>query len=1821
MALNEYQLGKEIGGGPLYIIYQARFIQNGRRTLIKMPRTRDHESISLPRLHREFEIGKHLSYDGLIPVTGLINTETDIALVLSDPGGLPLDSALSEGPLDVEAALALAIKLARLLSRLHNNGYTHLNLTPLNIWIDESSDNVWLTGLGSASRAPRGVDAELLPKIIEDVLGYTSPEQTGRTSRMVDYRTDFYAFGVILYEMLTGERPFESDDPLELVHAHVAREPLLPSQMCDVIPGTVVRIIKKLLSKSAEMRYQSATGLEDDLVRCLEEIKSNGSVSRFDLGTTDHSARFELPQKLYGRRKETRLLSTLFERALDGKPQFIRIYGPEGSGKTALVDGLRQEILTHNGYFVSSKWDEVEHLQAYSPALQIFKSIVHQLLAESETDLSPFRTRLKEALGKNINVIAGLFPEAFVLFGDSGSIPKLEPKEARFRLHQSLQTFLRILAENRALVVFYDDLHWVDKTGIDFIRGVFGPNMGRVLLVCGYRDNEIEQPQALKELFDAVCQKGFTETEHSLPPLDADSVGRLVAETFRTSRQKASHLADTVFRTTSGNPYFIKAFLTSLWEENKGHGEPFVLQDQGLEMLGNVEKDGGLVNLTQRRLTRLSQKTRRIVSMAAALGTYINTDTIACICEMSPDQVENHLVKACENRILLRQSSGYRFEHDQIRQKAYDLIPKQSRQKTHLKIARLLKQRSGEKQLQDFSFAIADQYIRGMDAIHGSEKRMEAAVHFLVAGNKSRTDSAFPLAYTYFTNGIRIMGKHPWTTSYETALGLYSGAAETAFLLADLKTAQELINIIHSRSKHILDQISAYEIQMSIAYASRSESDILKMILEVLESLGVSIPEDTSPARTRLMIQEVRDAMIAAAASPKMELRQMEDPSMLAAMRLIRKAIPAFGWVDSSLIVLLTGIMAKITLKYGYSPESDLAFILAGNLMCALFNDFESGYKMARAGLSSSERRGSTPLRAMSLLVFHMTVGPWREHPDMSLEGLERTHAIARKLGDSITAGYAAYAYCGIGFFSGIPLPSLERRVRKYYREALHDGLERIQGAFLNLHHTISILMGTPDRTREIAGVGDIQEKIYEKWTQSPDPTVQQIAGTNEMMVHYIFRRHDKAFSTAIKINEMPMGSGKGLLPSDAWACLCLMTGYDPKAEHPGKGLENIKKATRYLELRATAAPENYTHRLNLVKAEQLRIQGKFMQAVAFYEQAIEGAGRHGFLNDEAIANELAAEFYLDAGAGSVAAMYLGKAISVYDAWGADAKTDQLSKTYRKLLAKTSEFPDQTRPGLIQHKVGAKDNSGLDSASIQRASQALASELDQKKLITRLMEILLQNAAAQRGFLLRENEQGICILAAVSVDEPGVRFPLQVPLESSGELSAAIVRYVRRTRVPMVTGNAFSDPRFANDTYIQNNHPKSILCIPMMNQGRVVALLYMENNRIEDAFTEKRLTAVNLISSQTAAALENAQLHENLKQEVFVRRKAEKELRKALEEVAELKDKLQAENLYLRDEIKTTHDFEEIVGDSDALKGTLYKIGMVAATHANVLILGETGTGKELVARAVHAKSQRKNASLIKVNCAALPASLIESELFGHEKGAFTGAIEKKIGRFELADKGTIFLDEIGDLPLELQAKLLRVLQENEFERLGSAKTIKVDVRVIAATNRNLEKESEKGTFRSDLYYRLSVFPISLPPLRDRKGDIPLLSAHFLKKKQVQLGKSIEHIPQRTIKTLNAYHWPGNVRELENIIERAAILSPGKSLELEDAFGAVLPQSPSGKAGHNNMQHIERQHILNIIESCGWKIKGKGNAAEQLGLHPNTLHSRMKKLGIKRPVK
>jgi PAS domain S-box-containing protein len=762
--------------------------------------------------------------------------------------------------------------------------------------------------------------------------------------------------------------------------------------------------------------------------------------------------------------------------------------------------------------------------------------------------------------------------------------------------------------------------------------------------------------------------------------------------------------------------------------------------------------------------------------------------------------------------------------------------------------------------------------------------------------------------------------------------------------------------------------------------------------------------------------------------------------------------------------------------------------------------------------------------------------------------------------------------------------------------------------------------------------------------------------------------------------------------------------------QRPGH-FEALLEHHEQLQAWAEVNPETFEDRAALVAGEIARIEGRALEAQALYDKAIRAAHKYGFVHNQAIASEIAGHFYAERGDEKMAATYLRNARACYLRWGADGKVRQIEKLYPHLL-----IPDSTSTMVTPVE-------RLDLATVIRVSEAVSGEIVFEKLINTLMISAIEHAGAERGLLILPRGDDYRIEAEATTSNDDVNVVLkQVPV-GAADLPQSVFHYVARTKESVLLHDASSQNSFSADGYISAHGSRSVLCLPLLKQTRLIGLLYLENNLTPHAFTPARMAVLKLLASEAAISMENTRLYGDLQErEARVRRLVDSnivgvmiwnldgrvleandaflgmlqygredfaadsvrwtdltpaewrekderaiadlkatgkvqpyekeffrrdgtrvpvltggalidgkgndgvafaldlsEQKRAEAEIRTLRDQLYRENLALRDEVARTSMFDEIVGASNPLKAVLSRIAKVAPTDSTVLITGETGTGKELVARAIHRKSARAERAFVSVNCAAIPRDLIPSELFGHEKGAFTGATQRRLGRFELADGGTIFLDEVGELLADTQVALLRVLQERELERVGGGKPIRIDVRVITATNRDLEAGVANGTFRQDLFYRLNVFPIEVPPLRERKGDVLLLVEYFIDRYARKAGKSFKTVNKKSLDLLQSYSWPGNIRELQNVIERSVIVCETDTFFVDESWLSRRPSATGPKVQFDFSEKLaaqEKEMIEAALRETKGRVFGPSGAAAKLGMPGTTLDSKIKSLKI-----
>jgi PAS domain S-box-containing protein len=1318
-------------------------------------------------------------------------------------------------------------------------------------------------------------------------------------------------------------------------------------------------------------------------------------------------------------------------------------------------------------------------------------------------------------------------------------------------------------------------------------------------------------------------------------------------------------------------------------------------------------------------VTRLPAETQHALQQFACLGNVGATPMLSAVLETPEEQVHAVLWPAVRQELIERLEGSYKFIHDRVQESAYSLIPEALRAEVHLRIGRLLVTETPADKREEAIFEILNQLNRGASLITQPEERDQLAELNLLGGKRAKGSTAYASALTYLIAGGELLRDDCWERRHELIFALELTRAECEFLTGQLSVAEERLAALSNRAATTFEQAILASLRMDVCTALLQTGRAVAVCLNYLRHVGI----DWSPHPKEEEVLREYECIWSLLGSRTIEdlidLPLMDDPASLATVDVLIKVLPSAMQTDENLASLTICKAVSLSLEHGNCDASCVAYVWLARIAGPHFGDYRPGCRFGQLGYELVERRGLKRFEASTYHCFAIFVVPWIKHVRACRDLLCRAFEAANRIGDLTYAAYTCNNLNSDLLFAGEPL-------LKVQAEAEHGLVFAEKARFRLVIHDITVQLALIRMLRGLTPKFDCFDdaQLNEVRTEhhlSSDRSLATLAcryWIRKLQARCIAGDYATAIDAASKAQPLLWTVSALFEEAEyhfygalAQAACCDSAPAGERLQH----LNAVAAHHKQLQVWAENCPENFENRAALVGAEIARIEGRVLDAEQLYEQAIHSAQANGFVHNEALTDEFAARFYAARGFEDIAHLYLRKARYGYRRWGADGKVRQLEEMYPHLRAEEpAPGPTSTIATPVEH---------LDLATVIKVSQAVSSEIVLEKLIHTLMRTAIEQAGAERGLLIlaRGGEQRIAAEATTNGDTVNVQ-TRDMPV-SEAMLPESVLYYVLHTRDSIILDDASAQPQFAADPYIRQHRARSILCLPLTNQGRLTGALYLENNLTTRAFTPTRITVLKLIASQAAISLENTRLYRDLEQrEAKIRRLVESnvvgivvgdlegrileandaflrmvgydredlasgrlrgtdltpaecrdrderaivelkangvfqpyekeyfrkdgsrvpilqggalfedsgnegvafvldlsEQKRAEDEIRALKDQLYKENLALRDELDRASMFEEIVGTSKALKAVLSRIAKVAPTDSTVLITGETGTGKELIARAVHKRSQRCSRAFVSVNCAAVPRDLIASELFGHEKGAFTGATQRRLGRFELADGGTIFLDEIGELPAETQIALLRVLQEHEFERVGGTGSIRTNVRVIAATNRDLEAAIAAGTFRSDLFYRLNVFPIEVPSLRERREDIPVLVEYFIDRYARKAGKSIRAVNKKSLELLQSYPWPGNIRELQNVIERSVIVCDTENFSVDESWLSRRPLASEPNTRPELPRKLaaqEKEMIEAALRECRGRVSGPSGAAAKLGIPGSTLETKIRSLKI-----
>jgi predicted ATPase/anti-anti-sigma regulatory factor/GAF domain-containing protein/tRNA A-37 threonylcarbamoyl transferase component Bud32 len=1489
IALPHYTLTGTIYEDDIDALYSGQRDADGAKVAVKVLRGEYPCPRDVARIQHEYAILKALSIPGVVRAHALEPCEGGPALILDHVRGRSLHDILAVERIDLAAALRIASSLADTLAAIHAHHVLHKDINPRNIIVDQEARRVTIIAFGIATRLSQETPIAESPPVLEGTLAYISPEQTGRMNRVIDSRTDLYSLGVTLYEILTSALPFPEKDPMDLIHSHIARTPMRPSQLVPSIPVVVSDIVMKLLEKAAEDRYQNAEGLKADLDVCLAELEQKGSIAPFPLGRRDRARDLRIPQQLYGREAELAALHAAFDRASLGAVELLVVKGHAGVGKSALVSEVHPLIACRGGFFGAGQFEQLGGGVPYAGVAAALSAVLRQILTFSPAKLARYRALFEEALGSSGRLLVDLLPELALCIDPQSAALTPSPAAAAPRFDLALQRLLRALSTERTLVIFLDDLHWADAASLSLLHRLLTDTGGAHLLLIGaYRDDEVDAAHPLTRLLGALGPTGAAVTEIPLGPLPRTHVTALLQDALFSDEAGVSPLAAQVFEKTHGNPFFLGQFLFAL------HREGMLALDVAtgrwtwdLPRIKAAEITDNVVALLIGKIKQLSPRTQRVLALAACIGRSFDQKRLAAVDEAEPKAAASDLWEALEEGLVLPLDAdyrffeaeaalpgadasalnvGYRFSHERVQQAAASLFDEAHKQQIHLRIGRLLRAEIGADPSGEALLGAVNHLNFGAAQIDDPTERARLARDNLEAGRKAKARMAYEAATDYLEAGISLLDEAAWAEDRAFASALVVEQATCAYLAGRFEQAEAAYDELLRRAPTDVERAFVESTRITLYFTMGRYHDAIAVGRNGLGRLGIELPE-TEEAMRALLDEEI------AAVDQNLGGRKIEalldapvitDPRERAIVKLLMDLWTPTAVVMPTLRTLVTVKQVNFSLLHGNAEASSLGYMAYGSLLARIIGRFDDARAFGRLAMALHERFGSSQLSGSLNFLF----GGYAHLVDplhAAVPYLERAFHLGLETGDFVGSSYAAMFLVPIWMSMGAGLASVEEKAteliallrRRTWDEFLFAGLSLSERILLNL-------TGRTDGPETLSGGGFDEARFAESMSRVGFEYIACWYAAFKLMLGFLYEDYRGAIEMAEQA-EAKLGSARGsyLLTELNMFAFFSFAALLPTAtpEEAARFALELDRHQAQLTLWAEHCPANYQHRILLVRAERARLEGKDLSAMQLYDQAIEAARAGDFLRDEAIASELAARFYLSRGRTRIGRAYLTDARHGYLRWGSTAKVEALDAAYGELLGLLDPRSSLAGPISSGHEA-RRASSSVDVLSVVRAAQAIAGEILLDKVLDRLLRIILSNAGAQRGVLLLEQDGRLRVEATITLQPDEVRVGPSLPLEEAGgALAVSIAQYVERTSESVVIGDAQRDARFRADPYLAKAEPRSILCLAMAHHGRLMGVLYLENNAVADAFTSARIEICRLLSSQAAVAVENALLY------------------------------------------------------------------------------------------------------------------------------------------------------------------------------------------------------------------------------------------------------------------------------------------------------------------------------------------------------------------------
>lgn len=1478
----------------------------GCSVVIKVLRSPQPSITEQVQFRNQYEITHQLNHPALARPLALERNNSGYALVFPDENLISLTAYWQQTKnQNLSEVLAIALQLTDTLDYLSQKRIIHKDIKPANILIHPKTKKIKLIDFSIASLLPRENVQHVNLRVLEGTPAYMSPEQTGRMNRGVDYRTDYYSLGVTLYELLTGTLPFPIAELIELVHHHLASPVVFPETRQCTIPHMVQTIILKLMAKNAEDRYQSALGLKHDLEYCQHSWDTTGTIPSFNLGRQDYSNRFLIPEKLYGRETDVQILLDTFERVAQGNSELMLVAGYSGVGKTAVIQEVHKPITQQKGYFIQGKFDQVTRNIPFSAFLQAFRSLVGQLLGESDAQVESWKSSIMAAVGSSGQVLIEVIPELEHIIGVQPPVPELSGSAAQNRFNRVFQQFIAVFTTpDHPLVIFLDDLQWVDSASLNLLQLLLGTPIANCLLVLGaYRDNEVTSGHLLVNFLDEIKHLGINNQTLILEPLTYNTINRLVADTLLCSTDAALPIAQLVYANTQGNPFFTVQFLQGL------HDHYCITFDAEMECWRydiscwqHVMMTDNVVDFMVERLQKLPEATQTVLQLAACVGNRFNLDILTVICDQHQKGVAINLWPALQSGLIVPESqtykffqgtvddaqfvmdmtASYRFLHDRVQQSAYSLIPKSHKAQTHYKIGQLLLQKILPAEQTKRIFEIVAQLNQGLSILSTQAERDHLAQLNLQACQQAKSVTAYQAGYGYAQTGLSLLDDtSAWQRQYDMTLALHNALATLALLCGDFSVMETTVVTIIDQTESVLEQIPAYLVLIQGKIFQNQRSIAVEVGLHVLEKLGVSLPLVPTQVEIDRQLKQVSQQLEERAISTLGQLPTITNAHAMARIEVATSILGAAYVVIPSLFPILAALSIEQSIRYGNTGLSAFAYAGYGIVACALLKDIETGRQVSQLAQTIVTQFNAQTVKPNVNLIAGGFVVHRYSHIRDTLPLLKMGYLSALDTGNLEYAGINGHILCHHLFWSGQVLGDWVSESQNYYDSLIcfHQPVTARYcklplEAALSLQNNVSSPIFLEDNTSQ-------ELDILTVFKTEPDPSGLSYFYIYKLWLYYLFGKFKLAQNCTVKIRENLSGVTGQIFEGIFWFLdsLTAMATLAPSDAH-----ESLTHALTRVDINqrelthhwASHAPMNYQHKVDLVNAEKYRILGQKAEAIDYYDRAITGAKETGFLQEEALANELAAKFYLAWDKKKIAAAYIQDAYTCYLEWGANAKTSDLVQQYPHLLQpilqplEVAFNPLETLTSIVSPQISAysshtsnvisdNNNQAFDLAAILKAAQTLTETIQLDKLLQTLSQIILQNSGGDQLILVLPDHQDNWYLKVFATPD-SINLCTE-PIENNANVPVKLIQYVKNTR-EILYSDTLKTHFPIDDTYLIEQHPQSFLCAPLVHQNELFGVLYLHSSTTRGLISSEQIVILNFLFSQVAIGLKNANFFE-----------------------------------------------------------------------------------------------------------------------------------------------------------------------------------------------------------------------------------------------------------------------------------------------------------------------------------------------------------------------